>query len=155
MKRFRPLLCLLLILALTLSGCIVIPRPRNFDIPAEQVASVNIYDLRSLEFSPGSGFHNDHSPNWTLPPESLEAFLTDFATLEFDDPLLIALGAIDPSFFYGEWVVRVNYTDGAYTFFSCDGYGETFDASGELLDTFHFSADDEALENLILQYYTP
>lgn len=155
MKRFHPLLCLLLILALTLSGCIVIPRSRNFDIPAEQVASVDIYDLRSLGFDPGTGFHNEISPVWTIPPESLETFLRDFAALEFSDPLLIVLGAVDPSFFYGDWVVRVNYTDGAYTFFSCGGFGETFDATGEHLGSFHYSADDEELEALLLQYYTP
>ena len=77
----------------------------------------------------------------------------DFSRLKFSDAIVIVLAAIDPSFYYGDWVIRINFSNGQYTFYSCDGYGETFDAEGERISSTHFSCDDEELKNLVGKYY--
>lgn len=75
-----------------------------------------------------------------------------FSKLEFDSAIVIVLAAVDPSFYYGEWVVKIQFTDQSYTFYSCGGFGETFDADGNRIDLTHFSCDREQLEELIKKY---
>ncbi len=79
--------------------------------------------------------------------------MSDFSKVKFSDTIIIVLASIDPSFYYGEWVIRINFTDGLYSFYSCGGYGETYDAEGDRVSTTHFSCDYDVLENLISDYY--
>ena len=115
--------------------------------------SVQFYDLRNQNANGGTGFNQSEEPVYTVPEEEREKFLKDFSTLEFTDTIIIVLAAIDPSFSYGEWVVRINFTNGQYTFYSCAGYGETFNAEGKRVSSTHFSCNDEELEKLIGKYY--
>lgn len=155
MKIYKRFLIVLITLALvaSLSGCIIIPRTKYYDISAEEVISVQFYDLRDQDSARYSGFDAILEPVYTIPEEHTEDFLDDFSKLEFSDTIIIALAAIDPSFYYGDWVIRINFSNGQYTFYSCGGYGETFDAEGEYISATHFSCDDEELENLIGKYY--
>lgn len=155
MKILKPLLFVIMICSIlfSLTACIIIPLTKHYDIPAEDVASVEFYDLSSLE-DHYSGFDTLLDPVYTLPQAEIEAFLSDFSELEFTDTIIIMLAAIDPSFWYGDWVVRVNFENGQYTFYSSGGYGETFDADGNCISSTHFSCDDEALANLISKYYS-
>ena len=155
MKPYKPFLLVLMIFVLivSLSGCIIIPLTKHYDIPAEEVASVQFYDLRKPESSHYSGFDAILEPTFTIPEENKEDFLDDFSKLKFSDSIVIVLAAIDPSFYYGDWVVRINFTNGQYTFYSCGGYGETFDAEGKSISSTHFSCDNEELENLVGKYY--
>ena len=155
MKPYRPFLLILLIFVLivSLSGCIIIPLRKHYDIPSEEVTSVQFYDLRDPELSRSSGFDTSLEPTFTIPEENKEEFLDDFSKLKFSDTIVIILAAIDPSFYYGDWVVRINFTNGQYTFYSCGGYGETFDAEGKRISSTHFSCDNEELENLVGKYY--
>mgnify|MGYP003448367051 CR=1 FL=1 len=154
MKLCKPFLLVIvtLLLVVSLSGCIIIPLWKYYDIPAEEVASVQFYDLRDLE-SNRSNFATTLEPVYTIPEEDTEDFLDDFSKLKFSDTIIIVLAAIDPSFDYGDWVVRINFSNGQYTFYSCGGYGETFDAEGKRIASTHFSCDNEELENLVGKYY--
>ena len=136
-----------------LSGCIIIPRHQYYNIPADEVKSVQFYDLRNLGFSHSPGFDQTLSPVCTIPEADKEVFLDDFSKLRFSDAIVITIAAIDPSFYYGDWVVRINFTNGQYTLYSCGGYGETFDAEGKRLSSTHLSCEDAELENLIKKYY--
>ena len=157
MKTYKRFLFILSAFALiaSLSGCIIIPLTKYYDIPAEEVVSVQFYDLRDQESRYYYDFNTTCEPVYTIPEEETEAFLEDFSKLEFSDSIIIVLAAIDPSFYYGDWVVRINFSNGQYTFYSCAGYGETFDADGKCISSTHFSCDDEELANLVSKYYKP
>ena len=152
MKRIFSATLLTLALLLSLSGCIVIPIYKNFDLDPETVSSVQIYDLRL-----GDSYYDDFLEQELLPVYTLESsqtsdFLSDLAEIRFSDHLIISIAAMDPSFHYGDWVVRVNYTSGAYSLISCDNYGTEYDANGELIKTHHFGCDREEWKDLIMRY---
>ena len=151
-KRFA-FAIITIFLLLSMCGCIIIPLSKYYDISAEDVTSVQFYDLRNAETAEYYGFYKDYEPVYTLPEEENADFLNDFAKLEFTDTIVIVLAAIDPSLTYGDWVVRINFSNGEYTFYSCGGYGETFDAEGNCIDTTFFSCDVAELETLIGKYY--
>lgn len=155
MKLCRSFLLILMALTLivSLSGCIIIPLSKHYEFYAEEVASVQFYDLRNQESSVHPGFDTAIDPVYTIPDEEKEAFLNDFSELRFSETVIIILAAMDPSFRYGEWVVRINFSNGQYTFYSSGGYGETLDADGKHISSTRFSCDDEDLETLIGKYY--
>ena len=155
MKPYKPFLLVLMtcVLLVYLSGCITIPLSKHYDISDEEVISVQFYDLSNPELSNSPGFDAISEPVYTLPEEDKEDFLDDFSKLEFSDTIIIVLAAVDPSFYYGDWVVRINFSNGQYTFYSSGGYGETFDAEGECISSTHFSCDDGELKNLVGKYY--
>lgn len=154
MKHIKLLVLAAVVLSLTvcLSGCIIVPLHKYYKIPYEEVAAVQFYDLRNGH-STYNDFRHTVDPVYTLPEEEIADFLNGFSKPEFTDTVVIALASVDPSFSYGEWVVRIDFTDKSYTFYSCAGYGETFDAGGNLIDSTHFGCDCDELAELINRYY--
>ena len=155
MKRCKRILLTItaVLLAISLSGCIIIPMTKYYNLPIEEVASVQFYDLRNHADWQMPGFDDKCEPVYTLPEEDIEAFLKDFSKVKFSDTIVIMLASVDPSFSYGNWVVRINFTNGQYTFYSCGGFGETMDASGNTISTTHFYCKEEMLIQLIGKYY--
>ncbi len=154
MKRCKLFIFVILtfLLILSLSGCITIPVSTYYELSTEEVRSVQFYDLR--EDAAAEAFYDKTcEPVYALTGEDKEAFLDDFSKLKFSDTILIVLAAVDPSFSYGDWVVRINFANGQYTFYSCAGYGETFDAEGNRISSTHLSCDEEELQSLISKYY--
>lgn len=141
------------VLLTALSGCIVIPLAKYYNIPEEDVASIQFYDLRSEETIRSYNFEKNYEPSYTLPEKDIEAFLEDFSKLKFSRLILIVPASVDPGFHYGVWVVRVNFTDGRYTLYSCGSYSETMDAEGNCISSNHYACEEEDLENLIGKYY--
>ena len=62
------------------------------------------------------------------------------------------LAAVDPSFHYGDWVVRLNYTDNYYELISSGGYGEIYDNNDEVVDTNHYGCEDDEWESFVTQF---
>ncbi len=155
MKAYKSFLFVLMsiVLIVSLCGCIIIPLTKYYDIPSEEVVSVQFYDLRNPESSHSSGFDASIEPAFTIPEEDKEDFLDDFSKLKFSDSIIIVIAAVDPSFYYGDWVVRINFSNGQYTFYSCGGFGQTFDADGKCISATHFSCDEEELESIVGKYY--
>lgn len=155
MKRYKRLALAMLALALlvVLSGCIIIPVSKYYRISPEEVTSVQFYDLRNEETVISYHFEKNYDPAYTLPEKDIEAFLSDFSELRFSKTILIVPAAVDPSFSYGNLVVRINFSDGKYTLYSSAGFGETFDAKGECISTSHYGCDEEDLESLVNKYY--
>lgn len=151
-RRIVPLI-LILALIVSLSGCIIIPRSKYYDLSADAVESVQFYDLRGEEPARGLDPEILNHPVCTLPEDKIPDFLRDFSQLEFTDTIIIVLAAVDPSFAYGEWIVRINFTGGEYTLYSCAGYGETYDSEGNVVSSTHFSCDLDELKALIGKYY--
>ena len=133
-------------------SCVIIPINKHYDgFDIESVASVEFYDLRQSQTS-SFGFLDTATPAYTLPEEQKEAFLADLAEIKFTDYIIIVIAAIDPSFYFGDWVVRVNYTDGSCDLLSNGGYNESYDPSGELSDSNHWSCDDDEWHAFIFKY---
>lgn len=150
MKRKQMLCALSLSLAMlvTLTGCIIIPIPKRYEIALEDVSSIDIYDLRDCDYY----YPSEETLVYTIEEDQMEDFLQDLSDVPFTDIIIIVLAAIDPSFNYGDWTVRINYTDGSYTYISCGGYGTTHDADGSLIDSNHYSCDTDEWEAFIEKY---
>ena len=96
----------MLLLLSTLTSCIVIPRYRYFEIDATTVESGEIYDLSKSE-SRYRVFLETETPVYKIPADKPSAFLDDFSKIRFSDPIIIVIAAIDPSFSYGNWTIRI------------------------------------------------
>ncbi len=144
---------LVLFVTLTLfSGCVVIPMHKQYnDINVNSVASVEIYDLRKSVTNYNT-FLKTESPVYTINDDQTENFFDDLGDIRFTDHIIIVLAAVDPSFHYGDWVVRINYNDGTFCLISCAGYGETYNSNNEVIDSNHYSCDDEEWEQFIKKY---
>ncbi len=148
MKKYKSFLTLLLLLGvlLSLSGCIVLTFEKYYDdIDREKLSSVEFFDLRNGQTLLDPSAH-------ILPAEEADPFLDDLAKIRFEDKMVIVLAAVDPSFEWGEWVVRLNYTDGTYTLISNKGYGASYDANDKNIDTNHYGCADEEWYTLIEKY---
>ena len=84
MKPFKQFLFVLLtfVLIVSLSGCIIIPLTKYYDISSEEVVSVQFYDLRNQDSAHYSGFDTILEPVYTIPEEDTEDFLDDFEIKE-------------------------------------------------------------------------
>ena len=142
---------LLLSLLLSLTGCIVIPLHGKYDIDKTDLSSVQIYDLRNCETHEYDFMEYD-PPLYTVADEQVDDFLKDLSKIRFTDHIIIALMAIDPSFYYGDWVVRLNYTNGTWALLSSDGYSETFDKAGRYISSNHFGCDPKEWEKFVTAY---
>ena len=142
MKRVLHLMTLWLLMLVCLTGCIVIPRHKTFEISPDTVSTIKIYDLRGRE-SRFEGAVDADAPVYELPEEEKTDFLTELAKVDFSDEILIMLAAVDPSFSFGEWVVRINYADGSYEFLSCNAFGSVFNQNDELISTHHYGSKRE------------
>ena len=156
MKRITTyivIITLVIFLMVTLAGCLVIPLYERLNIDADTVASIEIYDLSLCEnISMGSAFLETESSVYVLPNEQNVNFLNDLADIQFSDTLIITIAAVDPSFYYDDWTVRINYNNGSFQLISCDGYGETFDSDGKRTDGHHYGCDDEEWKLFIKKY---
>lgn len=141
----------ILVMLFSLTSCIIIPLKKHYDFELDEVSSIDIYNLRENRMD-RSNFLETEVPMYTIGEDQKADFLSDFGDIQFNDSIIIVLAAIDPSFSYGEWVVRINFVDGSYSLFSCAGYGETFDANDKWKESTHYSCDLEDLVELICKY---
>ena len=151
MKRIGVCILTAIIVTCSKTSCIVIPLYEHFEIDVDTVASIEIYDLCMVD-SLGGAFLETEAPVYEIPAEEKADFLNDLSKIRFSDVILIVLAAVDPSFCYGEWTVRINYTDGSYELISPDGYGEVFDSNGEVTDAHHYGCDQEEWTSFIGKY---
>jgi hypothetical protein len=157
MKQLRKLsmLALILIFVMNLTGCVVIPLPgRYYDYDPATIETAEIYDLRS-EYMEDSSFLETDLPVCTVPEEQKAEFVAEIGKIEFKMYILIVLGAVDPSFYYGDWAVRLNRTDGSYVLLSDGGYVEIFDENGEHIEFRNYDSIDRERWNALLEAYVP
>ena len=121
MKRIGLLTLTIILIMLTLTSCIVIPIYKRFKIDADTVTSIEIYDLCELDSLYGN-FDKTQKNIYKISADKNADFLNDLAEIRFSDSIILVPAAVDPSFYYDEWTVRINYTDGSYEFISSDGY---------------------------------
>lgn len=146
-KKHAFLLCILLFsLLISLSSCVIIPRYMTYDIDAETVSSAEIHQLGKEDYLP-----SEETLIQTIEGDQLEDFLSDLSDIRFSD-IIIFPAAMDPSFAFGTWVVRINYTDGSYALISDRGYGETYDENDSRTDLNHFDCDNDKWNQFIKDY---
>ena len=150
MKRIGLVAIITLILTI-LTSCVIIPRYKKFEIDSSKVTSIEIYDLCTVDTLYGD-FAKTETPVYQIPAAQTNAFLKDLAKIRFSDALVIALMAMDPSFYYDAWTIRINYTDGSFELISSDGYGQTFDANGQMTNYHHWGCDNEEWWHFIAKY---
>ena len=153
MKQLRILLSVVLILSVicSLAGCMVIPVYDNYQIPADKVASIQIYDLRICkEYT--LRFLETESPVYTLEEEQIPDFLNDLSQIRFNDEIVITIAAVDPSFEFDDWVVRINYFDGSYRLICCCAYGIYLDKNDEFISDNHYGCDEAEWYSFISKY---
>lgn len=145
------MLLLFLIVLLSLTSCILIPIQKHYDIDPETVSSIEIYDLRGVD-TYYSFFLESETPVYSIEEDQMADFLSDLSNIQFSDTIIITIAAVDPSFFYDDWVTRINYTDGSFSLISCDGFGESYDANDQVTDRNHFGCDNDEWKQFIGKY---
>lgn len=151
-RKITVFLLLLVFTSVSLSGCIIIPISRYYDdIDTESVTSVDFYDLNGVQ-NQSSYFFEEVEPVYTMQNEGIEDFWDDLADIRFKDAIVIVLAAVDPSFYYDRWVVRINYKDGTFMLISCDGYGEIYSKDGKVIDSNHFGCDNDEWHSFVEKY---
>ena len=151
MKRIGLLTLTIILIMLTLTSCIVIPIYKRFKIDADTVTSIEIYDLCELDSLYGN-FDKTQKNIYKISADKNADFLNDLAEIRFSDSIILVPAAVDPSFYYDEWTVRINYTDGSYEFISSDGYGQKFNKDDQEIDSHHFGCKQEEWLEFIKKY---
>ena len=151
MKRIALLTIIFVLISNILTGCMIIPQYKRFKIEEATVASIEIYDLCEVDSIYGN-FVETETPIYEIPAEEVDDFLSNLAKIRFSDTIIIALMPTDPSFYFDDWTVRINYSDESYELISCDGYGKTFNKNGETADTHHFSCNQDKWSEFISKY---
>ena len=154
-NRILAVIILVLFLASMLSGCFEIPFYKYYEIDPQTVSSIQVYELWDV-YTENAYFLKTEEPVYTLPASQNSACLGNLAKLRFRDSILIMLipAAVDPNFSFGQWTLRVNYTDGSFLLLS-DMYGERFDANGEHVRENIYSCDDQEEWYAFIAQYVP
>ncbi|MBO4366510.1 MAG: hypothetical protein J5843_02500 [Clostridia bacterium] len=149
--RSRTTLLLLLTAAALLSGCWI--SHSRYDKTGEK----DLVSAELLKGRDGHGVSGHFDPDAyellrTLEGEKLENFLSELKNIEFTDAVILLPITTDPSFCYGVYVVRLRWADGRTQCISCEGYGESFDASGNVEKANHYGCDRETWHAFFEKY---
>ena len=158
-RQKRTVHCLQLLLTITflcmLTGCWSMPKEMYYsDFDREQIVSIDVYDC-SEEVNHHQPVNTrtllDRNPLFSLDDSQIDPFLQDLSEIRFYDEGGLLIGAVDPSFNFGKWVVKIGFTDGSYWYLSDRSYcaKENSDGSGSAQ---HLHPDSEEWEALIKQY---
>ena len=148
-KTFRNVIVtIFLLLGLTLSLCGCTYYRYDFkDLAQGNIRLIEFYNLSGAEYRDSQAIL-ETEPYYIMPEEDKERFLEQLRQIRFEDAVPLFIPS-DPSFEYGFYVVRFQFEDGSYKFLSSGGYNEMFDSEGKLIDSDHYSCDDEQWIKLI------
>ena len=139
----------LLILAIlwTCPGCCVITLDEGYELyhSFEEFSSVGLYN--------GDGEEASNCVLAQLQPSQYAAFQRDLEALPFEDQFLLIPGAVDPSFDFGEYVVRIDYKDGSYELISDCGFQILYSQEAEYGRSAHYSISDMAWYTFLSSYF--
>ena len=149
-KRFVLLMVVTFLLVSTLSGCII-PIFKRFDIAPRTVSSIQIYDLRQSESRFSDEFLQTETPVYEISKVNHLVFFNDLSKIRFYN-LMVIMAASKPKTVYGDWTVRINYTNGSYQLLSCERWGQTFNSNGDEQSYHFFTCKEEKWLALISKY---
>ena len=142
---------LVVILSINLSGCIPIILDEYYEIsqPMDQIQSIAIY-ARSYE---EDAEYNElcETPLVIIPQEDFSGFIAELEAVYCKDVIFITIAAVDPSFYFGDYVVQIDYIDSSQEFVSNAGFQYTEGADGSV-DLSHYSYDRDQWDAFISKY---
>ncbi len=151
MKKSVTVFAFFVAMVFMLSGCITWSYKFD-DLRTENIESICIYDMCEYWYD---GFDSKKiistEPFYTFEKDRHGEFLTELKKLEFGEGVIL-FAASDPSFSYGEYVVRFTFSDGSYKLMSCMGFNETFDKNNKPIDSDHFGCDVSEWNDLIYRF---
>ena len=142
------ILFLVVVLAFSCTGCFQITLDRGYELHQDksQIKSISL----CVEFrgDPLKQFK-------TLDPSQFDVFIDDFEALPFADKWLIVLlpAAIDPSFYFGEYVIRFEYLDGSVELISDCDFQEYKSVDAAYSQTEHYSIDKDPWYDFLEKYF--
>ena len=165
-KKSIALFLLLIVLSvISLTGCIGYFTDFYYDsnqINPENVSSIDIYDFSKTpehkyayyqqEFEEEVEEEVEHA----LSSDQIEPFLTELAAIKFRTyHLVFTLAATDPSFRLGDYVVRINFSDGSFRLISDEDYNPVFDSDGKIIADDHNMVSSSDEWNAFISKYLP
>ena len=157
MKHAKMLISAVLLIALlcTLTGCIVVPvHDYCNDIDPASVASIEIYNLRNVNTLEGR-FLETETPVRILQPLQHAAFLYDLSRIHFTTEILLLPIPSDPSRYYGDLTIRINFTDGSFQLVSDRSFGQSFDKDGKMVEYNYYACDSAEWQQFVQNYLNP
>ena len=153
--------CLSVLLAFSLTGCMFIPSWKKVDVryDSSEIVSVELYDLTQRSYD-GRFYGLDEDidqmeteldPIDTLDAERYADFVTDLEKLTFSNHLFIVLAAMDPSYNYYGYTVKITYQNGDYDIISHTA--QLYDAEENYAEN-NWSCDEEKWDSFIKEYFT-
>ena len=150
-----------LTLLFSLTGCVFIPSWKQVDVrhDTSEIVSVELYDLRPWGYSGRfygwdediDQMEEERDPIDALDAENYDDFVKDLEKLTFTDHFFVILGAaMDPSYNYYGYTVKITYENGDYDILSrtCQLYD-----SGEKDIEREWSCDEEKWNTFIEKYF--
>lgn len=156
-SAFRYLfLTLVAVFMLSYLGCWIPSKETYYtDIDKEDVASIEIFDcseeVDSYQ-SVGIGTLKDKEPMYSLEDAQIEPFLKDLSEIRFFDKGGLAIGAVDPSFYFGRRVVKISYQNGDCLYLSDRNYCVMDAIDDKDFFSNHCAPDEEEWSSLINSY---
>ena len=161
-KSIAVFLLLIVLSVISLTGCIGYFTDFYYDsdqISPENVSSIDVYDLSKTPEHKDSyhyqeEFEEEIKPDYTLSSDQIEPFLTELAGIKFETyHLVFTLAATDPTFHIGNYVARINFSDGSFRLLSDGSYHPIFSPDGKVTDGDHNTvASEDEWKSFITQY---
>ena len=145
LKRFI-VLAVAFALLCSLTGCFYVVFDRYYELAqdTDQITSIGIYEHT------GDNKLSDTALA-SLDSAEFEGFVTALEKLPFKNAMVISLAASDPSFYFGKYVVKITYSNGAYELISDSDYQEYYDSNG-VMDYHHYALSSDKWEKFLSTY---
>ena len=122
-------LCLMMVLLVGLTGCMVIPMRQKIELryDVSEITAIEIYNL-------GDGAYDVYQleelmeqnfiPVATLETEQYSGFAEEIKELDFSDKLVIALASVSTDYSFIGYIVKITYANGEYEILNhrCQAY---------------------------------
>ena len=149
-------LCLMMVLLVGLTGCMVIPIRQKIELryDVSEITAIEIYNL-------GDGAYdmyeleelmdNNFMPVATLESEQYSGFAEEIKELDFSDTLVIALASVSTDYSFIGYIVKITYANGEYEILNhrCQTYHND---KGNYPDSY---GCDEGEWNRLIETYLP
>lgn len=160
---FRKIIALFVafLLIFSMTGCVFIPSWKQVDVryDTSEIVSVELYQLTGSYDGRFYGLEEDIDqmeeeldPIDALDAEQYEEFVKDLEGLTFTDHFFVILvAAMDPSYSYHGYTVKITYRNGDYDIISCSS--QLYDEA-ENYDENTWNCDEEKWNNFIESYFS-
>ena len=148
MKRYI-VFALALLLILTLSGCVKVPRKWEFLHSADSISAIEIYNLAE---SVDGDIPEDAEPIAFVKQEDFASFCEDISKIQFSNLIILVPVTYDPSWSLGGYVAKIIYENGDYEIICNRGY-QAHEVKNGRDRSFHYNFPDDSTWNNLIESY--